>query len=157
MRQAIILLSWRGLCLCATVDTSRYPRAILRQMAMAKVVELGRASCGHTVRFSHCYITSRPSPAGMVGNTAIANGNTTHWAKDCMGVTSSTAAALSARDAGCAAFNRVLAGSIHFRHGEIASKLGWHGGELYTARVARAQTSILFSSYLRHSAVGGGK
>jgi len=69
----------------------------------------------------------------MVGDTAIADRNTAYWTKNRMGVASSTAAALSASESDSAAFNRVLADWVHFRHnGEIASELlGWHGAELY--------------------------
>jgi hypothetical protein len=78
------------------------------------------------------YARSRLSPAGVVSDTAIANGNTAHWANDRVGVTPSTATALSASESNSATVNGVLAGQIHFRHnGEIAAKFGWHAAALY--------------------------
>jgi len=72
----------------------------------------------------------------MIGNTVIANRNTAHWTNNRVGVTPSIAAALCASEGDSPAFNRVLAGRVHFRHnGEIASEFfGCDGAKLYAAR-----------------------
>lgn len=67
----------------------------------------------------------------MVSDTAIANGSAAHRAKHRVCVASGSVAALAAGERDNAAFNRVLAGWVHFRHkAKIAAEFfGWHGAD----------------------------